>query len=39
MGGYFSFTFAQAASRFDDAPASSAPIHIHELYAILVACR
>jgi hypothetical protein len=33
LGDYFSLSFAQAASQFSE------PIHIHELYAVLLLCR
>jgi hypothetical protein len=39
LGGYFSLSFAQAASQFPDAPAPSEPIHVHELYAVLILCQ
>jgi hypothetical protein len=39
LGGYFSLSFAQAASQFPDAPEPSEPIHVHELYAVLILCR
>jgi hypothetical protein len=38
LGGYFSLTFVQAAALFEDAPVQSAPIHIHELYVVLIVC-
>lgn len=39
MGGYFSFSFAAARNIFPDAPDSSEPIHVHELFAVLILCR
>ena len=39
LGGYFSLTFEQAKAYFPDAPAPSEPIHIHELFAVLILCR
>jgi hypothetical protein len=39
LGGYFLLSFEQAASQFPDAPAPSEPIHVHELYAVLILCR
>jgi hypothetical protein len=39
LGGYFSLSFAQAASQFCDAPEPSEPIHVHELYVVLILCR
>jgi hypothetical protein len=39
QGGYFSLTFVQARALFADASDPSAPIHIHELYAVLLVCR
>lgn len=39
MGGYFSLTFAQAQALFPDAPLPSEPIHVHELFAVLLLCR
>ena len=39
QGGYLSLSFAQAAQMFSDAPAPSDPIHIHELFAVLILCR
>ena len=39
MGGYFSLSFAEARDMFPDAPDSSEPIHIHELFAVLLLCR
>lgn len=39
MGGYFSLSFAEATSIFPDAPSPSEPIHVHELFAVLLLCR
>jgi hypothetical protein len=39
MGGFVSLSFTHAAALFPDAPAPSEPIHIHELFAVLVMCR
>jgi hypothetical protein len=39
LGGYFSLFFSQAAALFSDVPAPSAPIHLHELYAVLLVAR
>lgn len=39
MGGYFSFSFAAAQQLFADAPEASEPIHVHELFAVLMLCR
>lgn len=39
QGGFFSLSFDQAAVIFADCPAPSAPIHIHELFAVLILCR
>lgn len=39
MGGYFSFSFVTAHAIFPDAPAPTEPIHVHELFAVLILCR
>jgi hypothetical protein len=39
QGGYFSLTFDQAARIFPNTPDHSAPIHIHELFIVLILCR
>ena len=39
MGGYFSLSFAAARDMFPDAPDPSEPIHVHELFAVLILCR
>lgn len=39
QGGYFSLSFAQASCIFPDSPDPSAPIHIHELFVVLLLCR
>ena len=39
MGGYFSFSFNEAHDIFPDAPAPSEPIHVHELFVVLILCR
>jgi hypothetical protein len=39
LGGYFLLSFAQARAQFCDAPEPSEPIHVHELFAILILCR
>jgi hypothetical protein len=37
--GFFSLSFTQAAVIFADCPAPSAPIHFHEIFAVLILCR
>ena len=39
MGGYFSLSFQAARAIFPDAPDPSEPIHVHELFAVLILCR
>jgi hypothetical protein len=39
VGGYVSLTFAQAHALFDDAPHPEGPIHVHELFAVLIVGR
>ena len=39
IGGYFSLSFSAARKLFPDAPEPSEPIHVHELFAVLILCR
>lgn len=39
QGGYISLSFQAAARLFPDAPPQDAPIHVHEIFALLIACR
>jgi hypothetical protein len=39
LGGYVSLTFAQARTLFYDAPQPEEPIHVHELFAVLIVGR
>lgn len=39
MGGYFSLSFSAAHALFPDTPEPTEPIHVHELFAVLILCR
>jgi hypothetical protein len=39
MGGFVSLLYTHAAALFPDASGPSEPIHIHELFAVLMMCR
>lgn len=39
QGGYISLSFEAAARLYPDAPPQAAPIHVHEIFALLIACR
>jgi hypothetical protein len=39
QGAYLLLSFAEAATLFPDSPPVNAPIHVHEFFALLVACR
>lgn len=39
QGGYVSLSFEAAARLYPDAPQQDAPIHVHKIFALLIACR